>query len=324
MIQVLKPNLKFIKDDPSNDRYGRFVMEPLQRGYGTTLGNALRRIMLSSMSGACISSVKIDGVLHEFSTIDNVRDDVTDIILNLKNVVLRSMSDKPETLTLKVKGSKLVTAADIAENSNVVIVDPADTYICEITDDSAEITMEMQVERGTGYRLARQNNKGEYELSTIFLDCHFTPIKRVNFKVEDARVGQELNYDKLILEVWTNGAMLPEEAVKLSAEMLRQHLDLLVNFEIDSAYPEEEYRMIVEEKKEENKAFDISIKELEFSVRSRNCLEQENIQTLGELATKRASDLLAIKNFGKKSLFEIREKLQQYGLHLKDEGEGAL
>lgn len=130
MIQVLKPNLKFIKDDPSNDRYGRFVMEPLQRGYGTTLGNALRRIMLSSMSGACISSVKIDGVLHEFSTIDNVRDDVTDIILNLKNVVLRSLSDKPETLTLKVKGSKIVTAADIAENSNVVIVDPADTYIC--------------------------------------------------------------------------------------------------------------------------------------------------------------------------------------------------
>lgn len=323
MIEVLKPNLTFVKGDDSTDRYGRFVLEPLQRGYGTTIGNALRRIMLSSMSGACISNVRIDGVLHEFSVIPGVKDDVTDIILNLKKVVLRTMSDAPQTLTLRKKGRGVVTAADIEANTNVVVVDGKDTYIAEVTDDKTELVMELQVEKGTGYRLARKNTKGEFPLSTIFLDCHFTPIRKVNFRVDDARVGQELNYDKLVLEVWTNGALMPDEAVKLSAKMLQAHLGLLIDFDVATTYPEEEYRMIVEEKKEENKAFDIPIKELEFSVRSRNCLEQENIRTLGELAKKRASDLLAIKNFGKKSLFEIREKLAQYGLHLADEGEGG-
>ncbi len=323
MIEVLKPNLSFYKDEDSTERYGRFVMEPLERGYGTTIGNALRRIMLSSMAGACISNVRIDGVLHEFSTISGVKDDVTDIILNLKQVVLRNLTDEPQTVTLKKKGTGVVSAADIDPHSNIVLVDPKKTYIAEVTDDKKELTIEMQIEKGTGYRLARKNTKGEYPLSTIFLDCHFTPIQKVNFKVEDARVGQELNYDKLILEVWTNGAIMPDEAIKLAAKMLRAHLDLFIDHEYEGKFAEEEYAMVVEEKKEENKAYDIPIKELEFSVRSRNCLEQENIKTLGELAEKRASDLLAIKNFGKKSLFEIREKLAQYGLHLKDEGEGG-
>ena len=320
MIEFLKPNVAFAKAE-GDAKYGKFVVEPLERGYGITIGNSLRRIMLASMSGSCISSVRIDGVLHEFCSIEGVRDDVSDIVMNLKQVTIRSLVDEPVNLTLDVKGPKVITAGDIAANPNVEIVDPT-AYIAEITKPGVNLSLEMTVERGVGYRMARRNTKGESPLNTIFLDCHFTPIQRVNYAVEDARVGQNIDYDRLELEVWTNGAMLPEEAVKLSARMLSAHLDLFIAYEHESAWPAEDFRMVTEEKKEENKAYDIPIKELEFSVRSLNCLQQENIRTLGELALKRASDLLAIKNFGKKSLYEIRDKLAQYGLSLKDEEGG--
>ncbi|MBI4867783.1 MAG: DNA-directed RNA polymerase subunit alpha [Candidatus Wallbacteria bacterium] len=316
MIEITKPTLKLSRDAGSKN-YGKFVLEPLQRGYGQTLGNALRRLMLSSMPGSAITSVRIEGVLHEFSAVEGIVEDVIDIILNLKKIVVRSLSDRPSTLKLRVQGPRKVTAADVEPNTNVEIINP-DAAICELTKDIT-LDMEMQVERGMGYRLARKNTKGEYPLNTIFMDCHFSPIVRVNYKVEDTRVGQELNYDKLTFEVWTNGAQLPAESIKLSAKMLQAHLDLFLNLDTASPYPEEEYRMVVESRKDDNKNLDISIKDLEFSVRSRNCLEQENIRTLGELAKKRASELLAIKNFGKKSLHEIREKLQQYGLSLRDE-----
>lgn len=321
MIEFLKPNISFKKLE-GDDRYGKFVMEPLERGYGVTIGNSLRRIMLASMSGACVSSVRIDGVLHEFCAIDGVRDDVTDIVMNMKKVNIRSLVDEPVHVKLEATGPKKVTAADIQANSNIEIIDP-DAYIAEITKPGVTLSMDLVVEKGVGYRMAKRNTKGEFPLNTIFLDCHFTPISKVNYNVEDARVGQAINYDRLELEVWTNGAMEPEEAVKLSAKMLRAHLDLFIDYDHSAKWPEEEFSMITEEKPVENKCYDIPIKELEFSVRSLNCLQQENIRTLGELAQKRASDLLAIKNFGKKSLYEIREKLAQYSLSLKDEEGGA-
>jgi len=318
VIEFLRPDLKFYKDEGNTPDFGRFVMEPLERGYGQTVGNSIRRVLLSSMPGAAIASIRIEGVLHEFSHISGIVEDVTQIILNLKKVVLRSTSDRPVTMYLKAVGPKQVTAADIQPHQSVTIVQP-NVYICEITGEGTVLDMEMTVVKGKGYKLAQRNTSGEYALNTIFLDTHFTPITKVHFVVEDTRVGQDINYDRLILEVRTNGALQPDEAVKLSAGMLRSHFELLTDISTESKFPEEEFRMIREDKKPENKNLDISIKELEFSVRSRNCLEQENIRTLGELALKRASELLAIKNFGKKSLFEIREKLAQYGLSLKDE-----
>ncbi|MBI4863988.1 MAG: DNA-directed RNA polymerase subunit alpha [Candidatus Riflebacteria bacterium] len=314
----MRPDLKFYRDEHNTPEFGRFVLEPLERGYGQTIGNSLRRVLLSSMPGACICAVKMEGVLHEFSHIPGIVEDVTQIILNLKKVVLRSTSDKPVTMYLKATGPKQVMAGDIQPHQCVTIVQP-NVYICEITGQGTVLDMEMTVIKGKGYKLAQRNAVGDVTLNTIFLDTHFTPITKVNFLVEDTRVGQDINYDRLILEVTTNGAIHPDEAVRLSAKMLTGHFDLLTDFAIESKFPEEEFRMVREDKKPENKALDIPIKDLEFSVRSRNCLEQENIRTLGELASKRASELLAIKNFGKKSLFEIREKLSQHGLALKDE-----
>ncbi len=321
MIEFLKPDIKFEKTE-GDERYGKFVMEPLQRGYGTTIGNSLRRIMLSSMAGSCISNVRIDGVLHEFSAIKGVRDDVTDIVMNLKNITVRSHVDEPVHLKLEVSGTGKVTAANIEENANIEIID-ASQYIAEITDGGTTLSMDLVVEKGVGYEMAVRNTKGEHPLNTIFLDCHYTPIQKVNYSVDAARVGQDINFDKLELEVWTDGSVEPEEAVKLSATMLRAHLDLFIDYDHESKWAEEEFRMITEEKPVENKCYDIPIKELEFSVRSLNCLQQENIRTLGELATKNASDLLVIKNFGKKSLYEIRDKLAQYNLNLKDEEGGS-
>lgn len=315
MIEFLKPNLKYEGTAPGKE--GKFVLEPLQRGYGATLGNALRRIMLSSMPGACLSSVRIDGVLHEYQAMDGVLEDVTDLLLNLKKVVVRSHVERPVHLTLEAKGPKVVTAGDIIANSDVVIVDP-EQYICEITGNR-EVRMELTVEKGVGYQLAIKNTKGEFPLNTMFLDRNFSPILLANYSVDDSRVGQSINYDRLTFHVKTNGSILPEEAVKLSAKMLGQHLDLLAEFEITADVREEDFRLVAEKTEERVKSLDIPIKDLEFSVRSRNCLEQENMRTLGELATKRASELLAIKNFGKKSLYEVREKLAQYGLSLKDE-----
>lgn len=318
MIEFLRPDLKFYRDEQNTPEFGRFVLEPLERGYGQTIGNTMRRVLLSSMPGASISSIRIEGVLHEFSAIPGVVEDVTEIILNLKRVVLRSTSDKPVTMRLRATGPKQVTAADIEPHQSVSCVQP-NVYICEITGQGTVLDMELTIVKGKGYALAQHDVRSDVPLNTILLDTQYSPIRKVNFLVEDTRVGQDINYDRLILEVTTNGALQPDEAVKLSAKMLRSHFDLLVDFQTESKFPEEEFRMIREEKKPENKNLDISIKELEFSVRSRNCLEQENIRTLGELANKRASELLAIKNFGKKSLYEIREKLAQHGLALKDE-----
>ena len=317
MIEFLKPNLKFFPDEHNTQFEGRFTLEPLAKGYGSTIGNSLRRIMISSMPGSCISSVRIDGVLHEFQALDGVLEDVTDILMNLKKLVFRSHVDRPIHLLLETKGPKVVTAADIGANTDIEVVSP-DQYICEITGDR-ELRMEITIERGVGYQLAIKNTKGEFPLNTMFVDRNFTPVVVANYVVEDSRVGQSIDYDKLTFYVKTNGAQLPEESIKLSAKMLAAHLDLLVVFDITEDVAEEDFQLVQEKSEERMKALDIPIKDLEFSVRSRNCLEQENMRTLGELACKRASELLAIKNFGKKSLYEVREKLAQYGLSLKDE-----
>jgi DNA-directed RNA polymerase subunit alpha len=317
LIEFLKPNLKFYPDEDNTRFEGRFTLEPLAKGYGATLGNALRRIMISSMPGACVSSVRIDGVLHEFQALEGVLEDVTDVLLNLKKVVFRSHVDRPVHLVLETRGPKIVTAGDITPNPDVEIVDPKQR-ILEITNDR-EIRLEITVERGLGYRLAIKNTKGEFPLNTMFVDRNFSPVLRANYEVEDSRVGQSINFDKLTFLVVTNGAQLPEESIKLAAKILVTHLDLLVQFEITEDVVEEDFQLVQEKSEERLKALDIPIKDLEFSVRSRNCLEQENMRTLGELAEKRASELLAIKNFGKKSLYEVREKLAQYGLSLKDE-----
>jgi DNA-directed RNA polymerase subunit alpha len=322
VIEFLKPNLKFFPEEDNTRNEGRFTLEPLAKGYGSTLGNALRRIMITSMPGACISSVRIDGVLHEYQALEGVLEDATDVLLNLKKVVFRSHVERPVHLTLEVKGPKVVTAGDIGKNTDVEVIDP-NQYICEITG-SRDLRMELSVEKGVGYQLAIKNTKGEFPLNTMFLDRNFSPVLLANYEVEDSRVGQSIDYDKLTFYVKTNGAILPEESIKLAAKMLACHLDLLVAFEITEEVKEEDFQLVQEKTEERTKALDIPIKDLEFSVRSRNCLEQENMRTLGELADKRASELLAIKNFGKKSLYEVREKLAQYGLSLKDEeGPGA-
>jgi DNA-directed RNA polymerase subunit alpha len=317
LIEFLKPNLKFYPDEDNTRFEGRFTLEPLAKGYGATLGNALRRIMISSMPGACVSSVRIDGVLHEFQALEGVLEDVTDVLMNLKKLVFRSHVDRPVHLTLEAKGPKVVTGADVGASADVEMVD-SNHYICEITSDR-ELRMELTVEKGVGYQLAIKNTKGEFPLNTMFLDRNFTPVIVANYEVEDSRVGQSIDYDKLTFFVKTNGALLPEEAIKLASKMLACHLELLVAFEITEDVVEEDFQLVQEKSEERMKALDIPIKDLEFSVRSRNCLEQENMRTLGELAQKRASELLAIKNFGKKSLYEVREKLAQYGLSLKDE-----
>lgn len=317
MIEFLKPNLKFYPDEDNTRFEGRFTLEPLAKGYGATLGNALRRIMISSMPGACISSVRIDGVLHEFQALEGVLEDVTDVLLNLKKVVFRSHVERPVHLVLEAKGPTVVRAKDITPNTDVEIVDP-EQYILEITSDR-EIRMELTVEKGSGYKLAIKNTKGEFPLNTMFVDRNFSPVLLANYEVEDSRVGQSIDFDKLSFFVKTNGAQLPEETIKLASKILAAHLDLLVQFEITEDVNEEDFQLVQEKSEERMKALDIPIKDLEFSVRSRNCLEQENMRTLGELAEKRASELLAIKNFGKKSLYEVREKLAQYGLSLKDE-----
>lgn len=307
-------DLKVVSDAGNNAEFGRFVLEPLEKGFGTMVGNSFRRVLLSSVPGTCISSVKIDGVLHEFSAIPGVVEDVSEIVLNLKRLVLRSVTDGEVRMQISAPGPKQVTAADILPHQSVKVMQP-NTYICEITDPNTTFNMEMVVNRGTGYRSATAFEQVNTELNTILVDQSFCPVKRVTFKVEDINEDS----DRLILDVTTNGGCLPEEAMRLATKILMQHLDVLSEFEVETRFPNQEFRSVRDESRPEERAADILIKDVEFSVRSRNCLEQENIKTLGELASRRASELLAIKNFGRKSLTEVREKLGEYGLALKDE-----
>lgn len=314
MIEIEKPTIS--KEIGEDGAYGKFVVEPLERGYGTTLGNAMRRILLSSLPGAAVTSVRIDGVLHEFSTIPGVKEDVTEIILNLKKLAIKLHGNEDKRVIVNAVGPKEVTAADIVTDADLEIFNP-DLHIATL-EENATLVMEMNVARGRGYVPADQNKAGETQLSVIPIDSIFTPMRRVNFSVENTRVGQMTDYDRLILEVWTDGSVTPEEAVSIGAKIMEEHLNLFV--ELDHSNDEMEILVEKDEDKKE-KALGMSIEDLELSVRSYNCLKRAQINTVEELTEKTEEDMMKFRNLGKKSLEEVRNKLAELGLSLKPSDE---
>jgi DNA-directed RNA polymerase subunit alpha len=298
--------------------YGKFDIEPLDPGFGTTLGNTLRRVLLSSLWGAAVTSIQIDGVAHEFTAIPHVKEDVTEVILNLKKLRLKAFTEDPITLLLDVKGPAEVRASHIQATSDVEIVSP-DLYICTLAS-KGHLRMELNVERGKGYVPAERNKREGQPIGVIPIDSIFSPVEKANFVVEKTRVGQSTDYDRLIIEVWTDGTMSPEEAVSHSAELFTQHLNLFVRFRDSIEKHEQEMRG---EKTGQNRLMDTPIEELDLSVRAFNCLKANEIQTVGQLLQKREEELLALRNFGRKSLDEIKEKLVEKGF-IKPEEMGTV
>ena len=298
--------------------YGKFDIEPLDPGFGTTLGNTLRRVLLSSLWGAAVTSIQIDGVAHEFTAIPHVKEDVTEVILNLKKLRLKSFTEDPITLLLDVKGPVEVRASHIQATSDVEIVNP-DLYICTLAA-KGHLRMELNVERGKGYVPAERNKREGQPIGVIPIDSIFSPVEKANFVVEKTRVGQSTDYDRLIIEVWTDGTMSPEEAVSHSAELFTQHLNLFVKFRDNIERHEQDLRG---EKTGQNRLMDTPIEELDLSVRAFNCLKANEIQTVGQLLQKREEELLALRNFGRKSLDEIKEKLVEKGF-IKPEEMGTV
>lgn len=319
MIEIEKPKIEIVEISEDN-RYGKFVCEPLERGYGTTLGNSLRRILLSSLPGAAITSIRIDGVLHEFSTIPGVRDDVTNIVLNLKSLCFKMYSEEPRVLRLDIKGEKEVSAADIITDPDVEILNP-DLHIATLNEDG-ELHMEMTVERGKGYVAAEKNKKPDHVIGVIPIDSIFSPVQRVNYTVQDTRVGNVTDYDKLILEVWTDGSIRPEESVSRAAAILISHFKLFQNM---AGIPEEEEEEEVlppePEEPDASKVLETTIDDLDLSVRSFNCLKRANINTVADLVSKTEEDMMKVRNLGRKSLEEVKKKLEEYDLTLKKEEE---
>lgn len=315
MIEIEKPKIEVIEVSDDN-RYGKFVVEPLERGYGTTLGNSLRRIMLSSLPGIAVTSVKIDGVLHEFSTIPGVKEDVVEIILNLKNLAVKLYSDEPKLVRIEAKGEGEVVAGDIIVDADVEILNP-ELHIAELSS-GAELNMEIVLERGRGYVSSEKNKSKDQPIGTIPVDSSFTTVKKVNYTVEDTRVGQVTDFDKLTLELWTDGTISPEEAVSLSAKILNEHLSLFIDLTDHVGTVE---IMVEKEENKKEKMLEMSIEELELSVRSSNCLRRANINTVEELTQKSEEDMMKVRNLGKKSLNEIKFKLAEIGLGLRQSDE---
>jgi len=306
---------KVVKDEGvSTSTYGKFYAEPFEAGYGRTLGNSLRRVLLSSLEGAAISSVKIKGVPHEFCSMTGVTEDVTDIILNLKHLLLKCYSREPQTIRVKVKGPGEVTAGDIETGETVEVLNP-DFHICTLAEDGI-FEAEMEVRMGRGYCPAEMNKKENQEIGVIPIDCLFSPVRRVKYDVENTRVGRRTDYDKLIMEIWTDGRTNPDDALTMSAAILRHHLDVFVSYDKDLIEFEESEKQIDLEKEELRKKLNISVNEIELSVRAANCLNNANITTVGELAQKTEAEMLKYRNFGKKSLNEIKAKLMEMGLTL--------
>ncbi len=311
MIEIEKPKIEIvtISDDGS---YGKFVVEPLERGYGTTLGNSLRRILLSSLPGAAANSVQIDGVLHEFSTITGVVEDVTEIILNLKSLSLKIHSDEEKILEIDAEGEGTISAGDIRTDSDVEILNP-DLHIATLSKD-ARLHLRIFANRGRGYVQADRNKNDEQSIGVIPIDSIYTPITRVNYSIENTRVGQVTNYDKLTLEVWTDKSIRPEEAVSLGAKILTEHLMLFVGLTDEAKEAE---IMVEKEEDKKEKVLEMTIEELDLSVRSYNCLKRAGINTVQELITKTEEDMMKVRNLGRKSLEEVQEKLQDLGLGLR-------
>ncbi len=295
--------------------YTRFTAEPFEIGYARTIGNSLRRVLLSSIEGAAISSVKIKGVSHEFSTIKGCTEDVTDIILNLKRVLIKTYSREPQVVTLKKQGPCTVTAGDFAAENNVQVLNPRQE-ICTLDVDGV-LEMECDVRTGRGFCLAEGNKKPDQEIGKIAIDSIFSPVTRVNFLVENTRVGQRTDYEKLVLDVWTDGRIDPEEALKTAGAVLRRHLDVFVDYAGEETLEfEDTEKKDADERERLRKLLNMSVNEIELSVRAANCLNNANISTVGELASKTEADMLKYRNFGKKSLTEIKAKLVQLGLSL--------
>jgi len=306
---LIKPKKLDVERETLTPFYGKFYAEPFERGFGVTIGNALRRILLSCLQGAAITSVKIDGVLHEFTTIPDVKEDVTDIILNLKEVKVKLHTDDPKTLRIQAEGEGIVRAGDVIADGTVEIMNP-DHHIATLLP-KGKLNMEMVVKRGKGYVPAERNKEEDQPIGTIPIDAIFSPVAKVNYTVTNARVGQITDFDKLTLEVWTNGCVRPEDAVAYSAKILKDQLSIFINFEEEPEIEEEEPE---EEREKLNEHLFKSVDELELSVRSANCLKHANIKLIGELVQKTESEILATKNFGRKSLNEIKEILAEMGL----------
>ncbi|MEW6243239.1 MAG: DNA-directed RNA polymerase subunit alpha [Bacillota bacterium] len=312
MIEIEKPRIEKVEMSDDN-YYGKFVVEPLERGYGITLGNSLRRILLSSLPGAAVTSVKIEGVLHQFSTIPGVVEDTADIILNLKQLNLKLYSDEPRVIRIEAHGEGEVRAGDIITDPDVEILN-RDLHIATL-DKGGKLVIEMVVEKGRGYVPAERNKRPDQPIGVIPVDSIFSPIRRVNYSVENTRVGQVTDYDKLTLEVWTDGTIRPDEATSLAAKILMEHLKLFVSLTDDVEKVE---IMVEKEENERGRILDMPIEELELSVRSFNCLKRAGINTVGQLTEKTDEEMIKVRNLGKKSLEEVKLKLAALGLSLKE------
>jgi len=313
MIEIEKPNIETVEvsDDAT---FGKFVVEPLERGYGTTLGNSVRRILLSSLPGAAVTSVQIDGALHEFSTIDGVAEDVTTIILNLKKLALKIYSDDVKTLEIDAQGEGVVTAADLTYDSDVEVLNP-ELHIATL-NSSGKLYMKITAERGRGYRTAEENKQDNQPIGVIPVDSIFTPVSRVSYQVETTRIGQSSNYDKLTFDVWTDGSIRPEEAVSLGAKIFSEHLNIFVGLTDDAQKAE---IMVEKEEDQKEKVLEMTIEELDLSVRSYNCLKRAGINTVQELSTKTEEDMMKVRNLGRKSLDEVKNKLAELDLSLRSD-----
>ena len=315
MIEFEKPNIECLEVDDTNN-YAKFVCEPLERGYGVTIGNSLRRILLSSLTGCAITSVKIDGVLHEFSSIPNVVEDVPEIIVNLKNVRLKFAENEEKVMRINFKGEGEVTAADIITDGTVEILNP-DLHIATVSE-GGQLIMELTADMGRGYSPSEKNKKPNQDISVLPIDSIYTPVKKVNYQVKNTRVGQMVDYDKLIIEVWTDGSLKAHEALSLAAKVMTGHLELFIDL---SEATKNTQVMIEKEESKKEKVLETSIEELELSVRSFNCLKRAGIATVEDLTNKSESDMMKVRNLGKKSLDEVTAKLHSLGLSFAEEDE---
>jgi DNA-directed RNA polymerase subunit alpha len=310
-----KPRIE-IAEISEDKRFGRFVVEPLERGYGTTLGNSLRRIMLSSLPGSAVSQIKIDGVVHEFSVIPGVKEDVTEIVLNIKNLAIKNNSDtnEPKIAYIEQEGEVVVTAGDIQSDPDIEILNPDQVIATLCGGPESRLYMELTITNGRGYVSADRNKKDELPIGVIPIDSVYTPVERVNLSVENTRVGQITDYDKLTLDVYTDGTLAPDEALSLAAKVLSVHLDSFIDL---SEHAKTAEIMVEKEDNEKEKVLEMSIDELELSVRSYNCLKRAGINTVEELTNKTAEDMMKVRNLGRKSLEEVLSKLKELGLSLR-------
>ena len=314
MFDFEKPNIE-IAEISEDKRYGKFVVEPLERGYGTTLGNSLRRIMLSSLPGAAVSQVKIDGVLHEFSSIPGVKEDVTEIIMNIKSLAIKNNSDtdEPKVAYIEFEGEGVITAADIQADADIEIMNPDQVIATLSGGTDSKFCMELTITKGRGYISADKNKNDDLPIGVIAVDSIYTPVERVNMAVTNTRVGQQTDFDKLTLEIYTNGTLAPDEAVSLAAKVLSEHLNLFIDLSENAKTAE---IMVEKEDNEKEKVLEMNIDELELSVRSYNCLKRAGINTVEELCNRTSEDMMKVRNLGRKSLEEVLAKLKELGLQL--------